>query len=310
MKKRYPLHLPTHRLPAMLTALVGLLLLASCRTGQKGEDEEDAQRVLTVSIEPVRFLTERIAGDAFRVSCMVPRGSSPETYEPSPRQLTDIARSEAYLRVGPLDFEEAWMERLTAGAPDMVVTDISKGVEFITETAVHHGNHTHAGGRDPHIWTSPANMRLMAANIRDALSRLSPTDSAEFRTRWMALDSLIVETDNRIRALLSTEGAERAFLLYHPSLSYFARDYGLQWLCIEEGGKEPSPARMKELTDECRRMGIRVCFVQRGFDTRSAQGIAADTHTRIVETDPLSYEWDKELVKTATQLVKHGTEDN
>jgi zinc transport system substrate-binding protein len=51
-------------------------------------------------------------------------------------------------------------------------------------------------------------------------------------------------------------------MIYHPALSYFARDYGLQQISIEEGGKEPSPAHLKDLVDLCRQEDVRIIFIQ------------------------------------------------
>lgn len=282
-------------------ALLGLLL--SCQAAGRQSGEEEGKRRLTVSIEPVRYLAEQMAGDLFQIDCMVPQGSSPETYEPTPRQLVGVAGSEAYLRIGPIEFEQVWLPRLQANAPQMEVIDLSAGVSFI-HTAHAHGSHTHAAAvPDPHIWTSPARVRLMARNLYQALCRLSPADSVQLRRGWLRTDSIVADTDRRIRTLLATEGADTTFALYHPSLSYFASDYGLHYLCLEEEGKEPSPARLKSLTDECIRQRIRVLFVQRGFDRRSATALAAATGMRLVEIDPLGYDWATEMMRIAEELA-------
>lgn len=67
---------------------IGLLalLLAACKpAGQKTKaDDGDTKPVITVTIEPLRYFTEAIAGDRFDVVSMVPKGSSPETYDPTP----------------------------------------------------------------------------------------------------------------------------------------------------------------------------------------------------------------------------------
>ena len=44
-------------------------------------------RQITVTIEPLRYFTEQIAGDRFEVNTMVPKGGNPETYEPTPQQM-------------------------------------------------------------------------------------------------------------------------------------------------------------------------------------------------------------------------------
>lgn len=75
-------------------------------------------------------------------------------------------------------------------------------------------------------------------------------------------------------------------MIYHPALSYFARDYGLHQISIEEGGKEPSPAHLKELIDLCKAEDVRVIFVQPEFDKRNAETIAQQTGTKVVPINP------------------------
>jgi len=101
---------------------------------------------------------------------------------------------------------------------------------------------------------------------------------------------------------LSAPGADRAFIIYHPALSYFARDYGLHQISIEEGGKEPSPAHLKGLMDLCRKEGVRIIFVQPEFDRRNAEIIARQTGTRVVPINPLSYDWEEEMLNVAKSL--------
>ncbi len=283
----------------VLWAFFGLAgLFVSCHDAPNSKGKK---RMLTVSIEPVRYLAEQIGGELFQVNCMVPQGSSPETYEPTPRQLVDVAASEAYLCVGPIAFEQVWLPRLQENAPHMKVADLSEGIDFIY-TSHSHGNHRHEGGADPHIWTSPANVRLMAHNLCQFLCRLAPEDSVAIRQRWQRLDSIVVDTDHRIRAMLPAKEGRGAFMIYHPSLGYFARDYGLQSYCLEEDGKEPSPSRLKALTDEALQHGVKVIFVQRGFDRRSAEAVAGAAGMRVVEMDPLGYDWPTVMVRIAEAL--------
>lgn len=96
-----------------LLLLGSCLLLAAC-TGRtsKASGSEEAKPVITVTIEPQRYFTEAIAGDKFTVVSMVPKGSSPETYDPIPQQLVSLGDSKAYLRIGYIGFEQTWMDRL------------------------------------------------------------------------------------------------------------------------------------------------------------------------------------------------------
>ncbi len=279
-----------------------LIALFGCASRAKREKKENS--VVMVTIEPQRFFTEAIGGNNFMVKSMVPKGSSPETYDPTPRQLVGLTNSKAYLRIGHIAFEQSWMDRLTDNAPHMRVFDTSKGVEVIHTEEHDHGDHQHVGGVEPHIWSSVVNARIIAQNTFKALCALDKEHEAEYLERYASLRHRIDSTDNIIRDLFSHSQVDHAFMIYHPALSYFARDYGLLQISIEEGGKEPSPAHLKELIDISKKEKIRVIFIQPEFDHRNAEIVAKQTGAKIVPINPLAYDWEKEMIHIAKSLCQ------
>lgn len=287
-----------------------VLLLAACKPGgEKKADTPGDKPVITVSIEPLRYFTEAIAGDRFDVVSMVPKGSSPETYDPTPAQLMSLSQSTAYLRIGFIGFEQTWMDRLTDNAPHLQIFDTSHGIDLIfpdglPEEEPHAAEDGHAHhGPEPHIWNSPANARIIATNVFKALCTLDTKHRDDYLARYDSLCTVIDRTDSLCRQMLAQPGADHAFMIYHPALSYLARDYGLLQLSIEDGGKEPSPAHLKELINACREENIHVIFVQPEFDRRNAELIARQTGTRVVDINPLAYDWEAEMLKTVKELI-------
>ena len=117
---------------------------------------------------------------------------------------------------------------------------------------------------------------------------------------------LLKPTAGKITYNISTMGYLPQYnTIDRKALSYFARDYGLQQISIEEGGKEPSPAHLKELVDVCRQADVRVIFIQPEFDHRNAEIIAKETRTRIVPIHPLSYDWEAEMQAVARALANN-----
>lgn len=278
--------------------ILTLLILCACtNTPQKNE-----KPIITVTLEPLRYFTEAIAGDNFQVISMVPKGSSPESYDPTPQQLVNLSQSQAYFRIGYIGFEQAWMNKLEANSPAMKVYDTSIGIDLIRGEGHWHGDHFHEGGVEPHIWNSTPNALIIADNIYKALCELDATHQTDYQKRLDALKETIRQTDENVKALL--KNADKTFLIYHPALSYFARDYGLKQISMEEGGKEPSPAQLKTLIETCRKEKIHTIFVQQEFDQRNAQLIANELGVNIVPINPLSYDWAEEMVRVAKAL-KH-----
>ena len=281
-----------------LIYILTLFILSACgNTTQKSE-----KPILTVTLEPLRYFTEAIAGDNYEVVSMVPKGSSPESYDPTPQQLVNLSKSQAYFRIGYIGFEQAWMKKLEANCPDMKVYDTSKGIDLIRDKGHWHGDHFHEGGVEPHVWNSTQNALIIADNIYQALCELDSTHQEDYQKRLDVLKQTIRQTDANVRTLL--ENADSTFLIYHPALSYFARDYGLKQVSIEEGGKEPSPAQLKALIETCRNEKVHTIFVQQEFDQRNAQLIANELGVNIVSINPLSYDWVKEMIRIA-EALKH-----
>lgn len=280
--------------------LAGATLLLTACGGQSRRPSVE-KPLLTVTIEPLRYFVEAVGGTCFDVTTIVPEGTSPETYDPTPQQLVDLAQSKAYLQVGYIGFEQNWIGRLKENYPDIPFFNLSSGIELIREKDREHQGHVHAGGVEPHVWNSARNAEIMTDNICAVLSSLDQAHSGIFMHRADSLKQLIRETDREIRRLL--QQGDRSFLIYHPALSYFARDYGLTQICIEENGKEPSPAQLQQLIRRCRDEQVRVIFVQQEFDERNARLIATELGVRLIPIHPLSYRWQEEMLKVAQALA-------
>ena len=283
----------------LLPIICLLLALSSCRNAEKND-----KPTITVTIEPLRYFTEAIAGDKFNVVSIVPEGSSPETYDPTPQQMVNLNKSIAYLRIGYIGFEQSWISKLQENFPELSFYDTSAGVNLIHQQCSHsHGNNgeeKHAHGIEPHIWNSTENAKIIANNICNALEEIDNRNSDYYQHKLDNITEIIERTDNEIRNIIS--GAEKTFLIYHPALTYFARDYGLEQISIEEGGKEPSPAHLQSLIKLCREKNAKVIFVQQEFDMRNAETIAKELGVKVIPVNPLNYNWTEEMTNTAKAL--------
>lgn len=283
-------------------AVAAAMFMTSC-----GRVSHHEQRVVSVTILPQKFLAEQIAGEHFVVNCVVPANSNPEAYDPTPMQLVEIGESEAYLRVGGmLGFEMVWMDRLAQNNPDMKIYDTSSGIDVIKVTHSHtHGNgvvHSY-NGADPHIWSSPRNLRIMAHNIYVALMELDAAHASDYRSNYERLVQHIDSVDSVVTDLLEPYRGT-AFAIYHPSLSYLARDYGLTQLCLENMGKENSALTMKNTVDEAMQSGVRVVFVQREFNPRQVETFARELDAEVVTINPLNYNCTTEIIDIAHALAR------
>ena len=283
----------------LLSIICLLLAFSSCSNTEKND-----KPTITVTIEPLRYFTEVIAGDKFKVVSMVPAGSSPETYDPTPQQMVNLSKSVAYLRIGYIGFEQSWTAKLQENLPKLPFYDTSAGVNLIHQQCSHsHDNNApenHVHGVEPHIWNSTENAKIIANNICNALQELDSKNSEYYNSRLDSLTKIIEQTDEKIKEIITD--ADKTFLIYHPALTYFARDYGLEQISIEEGGKEPSPAHLQSLIKLCKEKNAKIIFVQQEFDIRNAESIAKELGVEVVPINPLNYNWKEEMINTAQSL--------
>lgn len=281
------------------------ILLLSC---QRRPVEE---KIISVSIEPQRYFAEKIGGDYYKINTVVPVGQSPETYDPAPQQMVEIGKSLAYFQIGPIGFERAWMDNMQKNNPTVTFFYLSKGMPFMEETEHHHHtegeacDHEHGhshGSQDPHIWSSISGAKVVVSNMLDAFIALDEAHADEYRRNYEALIKEIDRTEAEILHYLQP-ALSRAFIIYHPALTYFAEEFNLQQLCIEMDGKEPTPAQLKELIDTARMYNVQVIFVQQEFDQKNAALIAQETGCRLVTINPLAYDWSEEMIRIAKALI-------
>ena len=275
---------------AATMALIVLLVVLPV-PGTSHETDSD-KLVVAVTIVPQAGLVEAIGGDKVKVLVMVPPGASPHTYEVTHEQMTTLSRAKMYVKVGSgVEFELAWMDKLIAVNVSMRVVDCSEGIRVLEMDEDHHDHdHEHDHGRtglDPHIWLSVRNAMIMAQNICAGLVQVDPANRPYYEENRTDYLEQLAKLDSEITESLS-EVENRRFIVFHPAWGYFARDYDLIQIAVEQDGKEPDIDYRIRLIEEAREHDIRVVFLSPQYPTKSADVIAREIGGRVVIIDPLA----------------------
>lgn len=262
-----------------------LLSFATCIAACSQQPQKQQVKSIYVSILPLKYIVQNIVHDDFQIKVLVPAGASPETFEPTPKQFVELNRARFIFNVGLIDFENSLLDKINN--PDKIV-DLHTGIQLI-EGACSHGSHQagdhHAHGVDPHVWTSPKALKIMARNAFEAIQRAFP-DSTKYADAYKRLQQQLEDLDNRTHDKIKRSGVE-AFIVYHPALTYYARDYGIRQMTIETDGKDPSARQLAELIRTARQYGINKVFYQNQFPKSVVEVIANDMEAQYIEIDPL-----------------------
>ena len=263
----------------------------------------DADKInIYVSILPQKYLVERIGGEHVNVSVMVGPGHSPETYEPTPKQMVGLSQSQIYFRIG-VPFETAWMGAIGTVNKHIKVIDCCHEIATIglSNQAAHKHNRHRSAMVDPHVWTSPANARYLAAQITQALIKEDPANQDDYLFNFQGLNEDLNALDSDIRSMLQRRRTPYVFVS-HSSWAYFLKSYGLIQISLENNGKERGARGLAELISFAKKENIHTLFLQKQFKTTSVQTLANEIDASLIEIDPLAENYIDNL-RTVSRLI-------
>lgn len=262
-----------------------------------------------VSIKPLQFLVEQVGGRRVEIAVVVEAGQSPETYEPTPRQISGLAEADVFFGVG-MPLEPVWRRQLRqtgSSTPEWV--DLAGDLPGDPDTYDDHGEneaasgtHDHPGGIDPHTWLSPANAQHMATGIADALAAIDPASADRYRENAETLRTALSALDREISETLADSGVD-AFLVYHPAWGHFARAYDLEQISIESEGKEPGPRGLVEVIQKAEEKQIRTLFIDPMHNDRLARTVADAIGAKLEILDPLALDYFDNLRRAARAIA-------
>ncbi|WP_319777949.1 metal ABC transporter solute-binding protein, Zn/Mn family [Maridesulfovibrio sp.] len=286
-----------------IALLLALTILISSTAATAG------QLQTTVSIPPLKYFVEKIGGELVKANIMVKAGSSPATYEPQPRQMAELSKSEIYFAIG-VPFERAWLPRFKSANSHLEIINLGSGVAHHAMRAHVHEDGQHEQSKhedhqttkrimDPHVWLAPQLVRIISQQIRDTLIEHDPANKQAYIHNYLGFAEEINELDSELLKTFSKNKTGFSFMVYHPSWGYFARAYGLTQIPIELEGKEPSPKKLAQLINLAKKNSVKAIFIQPQFSKKSAQAIADSIGAKILTADPLAEDWTANLRRTA-----------
>ncbi len=279
-------------------ALLFVVLLVSSAVSCGQEQESDNRIGVAVTILPQAEFVESVGGDRVSVTVMVPPGASPHATELTPSQMTEVAKAKTYAKVGSgIEFELTKMDDIEAVNKNMLVVDCSGGIDLIGSVD------PDEPGSDPHIWLSPSNAKIMVQNICDGLVQVDPPNEAFYEQNRDDYLQKLDDLDQEIRDKLA-DVQNRAFIVFHPSWGYFARDYNLEQIPIEIGGKEPSIQDVARLIDVAKSRNIKIIFASPQFKKQMAEVISRDIGGSVVFIDPLAKDYLENMRTVLNKLVQ------
>lgn len=296
-------------LHAVLVAAVFTVILLLVSSAVSAENKQPIR--IFVSILPQKYFVKQIGGDMVEVNVMVGPGQSPETYEPSPKQMEKLSHAEIYFRMG-MPFENIWMKRLKSLNSALVIIDARDVISLRNmdqddilspSPDVIQNQDKNRGLKDPHIWTNPMNVAIFMRNFTDNLEKMYPDYKALFENNYQRFAAQLNDLDSKIKSIFMAVNS-KYLLVFHPSWGYFAERYGLKQIPIEVEGKSPNARSLTKVIDFAKKSSLKVVFTQVQFSQREAQAIATTIGGKVVAVDPLAEDYMNNLIEVAQQFAR------
>lgn len=276
------------------TVAIGILIVALAGCSQVHQNDKVT---VVVSILPQKAFVKAVGGEFVNVQALIPPGGSPETYDPKPSDLALVEKADIYFRIGYIPFEKSHMRKFAQLNPHMKIIDTSS-----TANLRYFGSDNHTGV-DPHIWLAPLQVKKQIDIIAQTLAQVDPVHAEIYKTNAedykKRLDALHAEIQAEFDGLKT-----KKLMVFHPAWGYFADEFGLEEIAIEQSGKEPTAKQLQQLIKEAKEKGINVIFVSPQFDKSVAQSLADEVGAVVVSIDPLSEEYINNLRNVAKTIAE------
>ncbi len=287
----------------MQKLIVLLLLFAACGGG--GANGVNGKTSVLVSVVPQKYFVEKIAGDLAEVTVLIPPGANPAAYEISPSDMRVVNDADVWFTLG-LQRETTWIPEFSSINDGLRIASTING---ITRLPIgRYGipgeqNETDGGDPDPHVWLSPAMVRLQAEAICEMLCETDPANQGTYTQNLEVFLGEIDVLQARIHSLLDRYAGE-GFMVFHPAWGYFADEFNLIQVPIEIAGSEPSPGEMARLVSYGRNSSVKIVFVSPQFSEVSAETIAEEMNASVAFIDPLAPDWAENILFVAQEISR------
>ncbi len=292
----------------LLVICIIVIATASCTAEKKSRTGLN----IIVSILPQKAFVDAVSGGLLDVSVLIPPGGSPATYDPKPSDLARIEQADIYFRVGYIQFERSHVARFAQLNPNMKIIDTSVNVDlryFGEREEHHHGEEAdyqedHNKQIDPHVWLSPLQVKKQIDVIAQTLADEDPANAEMFIENARKYKAELDELNTDLVSLFAGMQSDK-LLVFHPSWGYFAREYGLEQIAIENSGKEPTAEHLRNIINLAERENIRVIFIQSQFNNAIANSIAEEIGAVVISIDPLAEDYIKNLRNAAAKIAEN-----
>lgn len=296
----------------ILVGCLFFLLAVGCTNNVSVDSQDNDDRIsVYTSFYTMYDFAEKIGGDKIRLTNIVPTGTEPHDWEPSPKDILKIEKADVLIYNGA--GMESWVEKVLSSIrnEELEVVEASKGITLLE------GDHDHEEGHedevrededhedendhkneeghnhddleyDPHIWLNPLFAKKQMEAIKNAFVKADPSNKDYYEKNYNDNAKKLDDLDKEYKETLS-KYTKKDIVVAHKAFGYLCEAYGLRQVAIEglNAESEPTPARMAEIVRFARENNVKVIFFEELLSSKVANTIASEIGAQTEVLNPL-----------------------
>jgi len=247
------------------------LLIVGCGSSKATQEQIKA----VASFYPMAEFTRAVGGQRAAVEALVPDGVEPHDWEPTPRDLTRLGKSQLFVYNGHV---ESWANSALDALSERKITPVEAG----------DGLYKINGRTDPHVWVSPAKALVEVDRITEAFCKIDAQHSDSYKSNSAKYSNELKKLDAELRELSKTS-KHKKFITAHAAFGHLAADYNLEQLAIAgiSPEAEPTPKDLQRLIKLVKQEQVRYIFMETLASPKLTELIAKETGAKILVLDPI-----------------------
>jgi zinc transport system substrate-binding protein len=298
--------------------------LSGC--GQEAADtnkNDDNLLQIYTTVYPLQYFAEQIGGEYVSVESIYPPGADEHTFEPSQKDMMELADADLFLYVGlglegfvdkarktlenedvkmvPVG-EELNLDEAEAGHED----EAEAGHE--DEAADEHDSHEEDehghGDFDPHVWLDPNYANELALAVKEQLSEQVPEHKDVFEKNYAELSEQLKELDQQFAEVIGS-AKRKEIIVSHSAYSYWEKRYGIEQISIsgQSTTNEPTQKELKNLISHAKEENIKYVLNEQNFDSKLAKMVQEEIGAKLLTLHNLSVLTDDNIKNDETYFT-------
>lgn len=312
--------------------LIASMLLTLMLTACQSNAHDNSKLNVATGILPIKAFVEQIGGDYVHAEALIPLGANPHNYQPTPSSMKFLSDASLYIYVGVPTENDNIVPKVKDFNDHISIINLQEALAsehpFLTGDEHEHESEAatdeHAepsdeflvfeaqmllpdstigaySDYDPHTWVSPKRAITMVHTIVASLSEADPEHADTFKKNGETLVDELTNLDIQIREKIQHLN-QKTYLIYHSSYNYFAFDYGLSFVSIENAGKSPTIQDIQHAIDTAKAFDIHTLFYQNEFSVEQAKSISEQIDGNAIPLEPLSDDYFTSMKKLLDAL--------